>query len=1078
MNIKKIIISRWRACLKAGCLLLVAGLYIALPAKAQTTITQNNLIPNGSFDNGGTGWYAYASGTYYYNQTLGSETDSILSIGWWTGANVYQNTGAALLPGIDYVMTVRATPGTTADGVSVGLDGIDSGNNWTSINNTSFNFANPTTQAWQIFSVRISSNSIAPYVGETAGVACGEGGASDDWLWVDWVQLAPALPYFTSQPVGVTNYAGASAAFSAAAIGAVTNSAGPGSVITYQWYLAGNPVAHATNTAYAIPVLNATNAGIYYVVATSPYGSTQSSNVTLAVLPANPPVVTQPPASQNVYLYQTAQFSVTVVGTPPFYYQWISNSIPLTGATNTTLTLHGVSAASTGTYSVTITNQFGSVTTNASLTVVTPTAGTYEAAAINLQPQVYLRFDDINSTNWVFNEGTLGAMANATAEGNYVAATGPLPPSYPNFESTNPAVQFDGASADVAIPALNLATNNGNTVTLSAWIYCYGPQVNNSGVLFNRSYNNASGLQIQTDGSGNNILSYDWASGDRYQFSSGLIIPQYQWCFAALVITPTNATIYLQNGTSMQTAVDTFPEGLCSFIGNTYVGWDPVDGAGASTRRFSGIIDEPAIFNRSLSPTEVNTLFSSAVGSPAGIVTAPVGLTNYTGQPFQLSVVASGAPPLIYQWYQNGSPIPGATNGTYSVVSASITNNGNYYVYVQNTAGNTNSSLTPATVSILTSAPFFTTLPQPAAVFAGVPVSLAGVVNGSGPISYQWYQNNALLAGQTNASLYLADPEAGNAGNYVLMATNTYGQTNSQSVQLTVQSTGLYAITNIPGYSVESPAGAVTGTGVDQKTYSGTNQQWVITSVGGGGHKLISVASGLAVTTAGTYSQLVLQTYTGASNQLWSFMPTGNYYNLISVGSGEAMDDWGAGSGNMVALYPLNTGQNQMWMLTPIAPMAPTGLSAIAGNGQAGLTWNPSLGAASYNVQRATTSGGETIITNVSGTNYTDTGLINGTTYYYVVSAVDSAGAGANSSEASVTPVALPVILTSAPQSGGQFKLQFNGVDGQSYIVEMSTNLAAGNWVPVYTNTQSGGMFIYTDTTATSTGRFYRVKQP
>ncbi|WP_281888242.1 cellulase family glycosylhydrolase [Paenibacillus sp. YYML68] len=88
-----------------------------------------------------------------------------------------------------------------------------------------------------------------------------------------------------------------------------------------------------------------------------------------------------------------------------------------------------------------------------------------------------------------------------------------------------------------------------------------------------------------------------------------------------------------------------------------------------------------------------------------------------------------------------------------------------------------------------------------------------------------------------------------------------------------------------------------------------------------------------------------------------------------------------------------------------IAPAAPTGVSAAAGNGQATLTWQASIGATSYQVKRAVTSGGPyTTIGTVTGTSFTNTGLTNGTTYYYVVSAVNSAGVSANSSEVSVQP--------------------------------------------------------------------------
>ncbi len=93
---------------------------------------------------------------------------------------------------------------------------------------------------------------------------------------------------------------------------------------------------------------------------------------------------------------------------------------------------------------------------------------------------------------------------------------------------------------------------------------------------------------------------------------------------------------------------------------------------------------------------------------------------------------------------------------------------------------------------------------------------------------------------------------------------------------------------------------------------------------------------------------------------------------------------------------------------TPVLPVpaTPTGLTATAGDTQVTLSWNASSAATSYHVKRATVSGGPyTTVASPSGTSDTDTGLTNGTTYYYVVSAVNAAGQSANSSQASATPV-------------------------------------------------------------------------
>ena len=88
-------------------------------------------------------------------------------------------------------------------------------------------------------------------------------------------------------------------------------------------------------------------------------------------------------------------------------------------------------------------------------------------------------------------------------------------------------------------------------------------------------------------------------------------------------------------------------------------------------------------------------------------------------------------------------------------------------------------------------------------------------------------------------------------------------------------------------------------------------------------------------------------------------------------------------------------------------PSAPTGLSATAGDKQVALMWNASAGATSYNVKRSTTQGGPyTTVFSPIGTSYTDPGLTDGTTYYYVVSAVNAGGESGNSSEVSATPAA------------------------------------------------------------------------
>ena len=88
------------------------------------------------------------------------------------------------------------------------------------------------------------------------------------------------------------------------------------------------------------------------------------------------------------------------------------------------------------------------------------------------------------------------------------------------------------------------------------------------------------------------------------------------------------------------------------------------------------------------------------------------------------------------------------------------------------------------------------------------------------------------------------------------------------------------------------------------------------------------------------------------------------------------------------------------------APPTPQDLVATGGDGRVTLTWSAALGATRYIVKRSTTAGGPytTIAANVKGATYTDTDVVNETTYYYVVAAANSLGESGDSNEASATP--------------------------------------------------------------------------
>ncbi len=144
-----------------------------------------------------------------------------------------------------------------------------------------------------------------------------------------------------------------------------------------------------------------------------------------------------------------------------------------------------------------------------------------------------------------------------------------------------------------------------------------------------------------------------------------------------------------------------------------------------------------------------------------------------------------------------------------------------------------------------------------------------------------------------------------------------------------------------------------------------------------------------------------------------SSTPAGHSLQLGGTGGAYADFTWQAAQAETRGLA--NSGQtfDGCGGAGPLPPASPTGLAATAGDGSVQLVWdaNTEPDLLGYDVHRATTAGGPyTRITTspLATPGYTDTGLANGTTYYYVVTALDTEGLeSAPSNEANATPLDL-----------------------------------------------------------------------
>jgi len=293
---------------------------------------------------------------------------------------------------------------------------------------------------------------------------------------------------------------------------------------------------------------------------------------------------------------------------------------------------------------------------------------------------------------------------------------------------------------------------------------------------------------------------------------------------------------------------------------------------------------------------------------------------------------------------------------------------------------------------------------------------------------------------QTNPFVVPQKPAAAAAAPTGLLATPGLGQvaltwtasTNATGYRVYRSTTSGGPYTIINGASGAAATSATTY--YDLTAVNGTTYYYVVTAVNGAGESansaqvsgassitvpIPSVPTGLAATTG--ISQVVLSwtASNGATsyNVYRSTTNNGPYTTLVGSPNGTSITDTGLTNGTtyyyvVAAVNSTGASANSTQLAAtpnvppPSPPAVPTGLFAIAGKGQVMLNWTGSAGASSYNIYRSTTNGGPytTLVGNTSMLSLINTGLTNGTAYYYVVAAVSGNGASANSPQVSATP--------------------------------------------------------------------------
>lgn len=456
-----------------------------------------------------------------------------------------------------------------------------------------------------------------------------------------------------------------------------------GSTATYQWYRGAGALSGQTGARLTLPGVTPANAGDYSVVAKVGASSLTSAPIRLEIV-SSAPVLTATPQSVVRFVNGTTRFSAAAIGTQPISYSWRKGADVIPGATGPVLEIQDLQASDAGEYTVTVSNALGTKTASATLTLATPTA--FAAAVVDAGPVGYWRLNEAaGSTNafdyWGGRDGNNKAGITAGAAG----------PTGAGFPGGNTAYTLNGATS-VDIPALNLNTA---TATFVGWIRPNGPQDDYDGLIFSRGGNTVAGLDFQTGGQ----LGYHWNdAADTYNWGSGLTPADGAWNFVALVVEPTKATIYLDDGTGLVTAVNEVNHGTEEFNGVLRLGADSATG-----RQFNGSIDEVAVFDRALGADEIARLQAAGRAgtySPTAlsITASPRSATVLAGTQQALSGRAAGSVPIRYQWRRNGSDIPGAIRSRLAFNPAEVGDTGVYELVAKQ--GDVTRNTTAATLTV------------------------------------------------------------------------------------------------------------------------------------------------------------------------------------------------------------------------------------------------------------------------------------------------------------------------------------------------------------------------------------------
>lgn len=597
------------------------------------------------------------------------------------------------------------------------------------------------------------------------------------------------------------------------------------SPFTYQWRKVGVAISGATNSSLSFTPLRVSDDSKYTVVVTNSVGSITSSEIVIAVRPAIAPTFYYQPGAVTCVVGETLNFSLSVSGTEPMTFVWKKGATTIATTSSAYYSKANVQAADAGTYTLTVTNIAGAVTSSPFTVTVNPvTAPTISTLAdVSVEPGSSLYFHPSV-------QGT-GAM---TYQWNKDGVAIPGATSY--YFSKYGVTSADAGSYTLTVtnPA-GTTTSNAARVTVLAPV---APTISSVSGAVSVIAGDSFSLSVSANGTG--PLTYQWrkdgvaitgATSSYFSKSNAQTADAgaYTVVVANAQGSATGNAITVAITSARPLAITYHPTSFAVRLGD-YLSSLSVGVSGSGTISYQWRKDGVAIpgatnsgyyFGHAATAADAGAytvVVTNAQGSatsevghvtilpalPPKISAQPPSQTVRQGQTLSLSNSVTGTPSPTVQWRRDGVNIPGATGSSYSSyykANVASSDAGVYSFVATNSAGSATSE--GATVTVIAPAvPTIISHPASASLLPGDNFygMFVEVRSSSGTTTIQWYRNGVIIPEATGTNVYIYNAQPSVAGTYTAVVTNSAGSVTSREAFLTVDTNATRPVfTYVPG---------------------------------------------------------------------------------------------------------------------------------------------------------------------------------------------------------------------------------------------------------------------------------------